>query len=65
MKEYRVRVVATKTMVVSEVDWREDSMFGNDIEFDEFQAAQFAKGQLIEDLTNNPNRGSVKVERIK
>lgn len=29
------------------------------------QAAQFAKGQLVEDIRNNPNRGSVKVERIK
>lgn len=62
MKEYRVQVVATKTMVVSEVDWLDDGGVG---EFDEFQAAQFAKGQLIEDLVNNPNRGSVKVERIK
>ncbi len=62
MKEYRVQVVATKTMVVSEIDWLEEGGAG---EFDEFQAAQFAKGQLIEDIRNNPNRGSVKVTRIK
>ena len=62
MKEYRVQVVATKTMVVTEEMVRDEGFEG---EFDEFQAAQFAKGQLIEDLMNNPNRGSVKVERIK
>lgn len=65
MKEYRVQVVATKTMVVTEEMWREDAPVETRIDFDEFQAARFAKGQLVEDLRNNPNRGSVKVERIK
>ena len=65
MKEYRVRVVATKTMVVTEEMWREDAPVEARVEFDEFGAAQFAKGQLIEDIRNNPNRGSVKVTRIK
>lgn len=62
MKAYRVQVVATKTVVVSEIDWLDEGGIG---EFDESQAAKFAKGQLIDDLMNNPNRGSVKVERIK
>lgn len=62
MKEYRVQVVATKTMVVSEADWSEEGGIGV---FDEFQATQFAKATLIEELRNNPNRGSVKVTQIK
>jgi hypothetical protein len=62
MKEYRVQVVAKKTVVVSEIDWLDDGGIG---EFDEIQAEKFAKGQLIDDLMNNPNRGSVKVTRIK
>lgn len=62
MKEYRVQVVATKTMVVSEADWNEEVGIGV---FDEFQAAQFAKATLVEELINNPNRGSVKVTQIK
>ena len=62
MKEYRVQVVATKTMVVSEADWSEEGGIGV---FDEFQAAQFAKATLVEELRNNQNRGSIKVTQIK
>ena len=62
MKAYRVTVVATKTMVVNEIDWREEGGFG---EFNEAQAIAKAKCRLIEELANIPDRGSVKVERIK
>lgn len=62
MKAYRVKVVATKTMVVTEEMLREE---GFEAELDEFWAGRHAVGTLIEELRNNPNRGSVKVERIK
>jgi len=64
MKEYRVRVVATKTMVVTEEMLRGEEN-GSVVEIDEFWAGRHAVGTLIEELRNNPNRGSVKVERIK
>ena len=62
MKKYRVEVVATKKVVITEEMWVDEDGIG---ELDEFQAAQFAKGMLIEELRNDPNRGSVKVERIE
>jgi len=62
MKAYRVKVVATKTMVVTEEMLREE---GCEVEIDEFWAGRHAVGALIEELRNNPNRGSVKVELIK
>lgn len=62
MKAYRIQVVATKTMVVTEEMLRDEGWEG---EFNEFWAGRHAVGTLIEELRNNPNRGSIKVERIK
>ena len=62
MKAYRVRVVATKTMVVTEEMMRDEGWEG---EINEFWAGRQAVGTLIEELRNDPNRGSVKVTRIK
>ena len=64
MKAYRVQVVATKTMVVTEEMLRDEGN-GDVVEINEFWAARHAVGTLIEELRNNPNRGSVKVTRIK
>lgn len=61
-KRYKVTIVATKTMVVNEIDWREDGGFG---EFNEAEAIAKAKSRLCDDLSNNPNRGYVKVELLK
>ena len=59
MKIYRIKVVATKTVTLTEEQWIEEGMKG--IEFTDFAATQWAKGCLIEDLVNNPNRGTVKI----
>lgn len=49
-------------MNCKESDWQKEGGIG---EFDEFQAIQFAKGTLIEKLTNDPNRASAFAYRIK
>lgn len=58
MKAFKIQVIATKTAIVTEPEWKEDGGIG---EFDEFAASQYVKGILIEDLTNNPNRGYVRI----
>ena len=58
MKAYKIFVQVTKTVTFTEEEWREEGGFGV---FDDFEATQFAKGCLIEDLQNNPNRGYVKI----
>lgn len=58
MKAYKIQVIVTKTAIVTEPEWREEGGIG---EFDEFQASQYVKGMLIEDLTNDPNRGTVRI----
>ena len=58
MQAAKIRVVATKTMIVTRDMWKEEGGIG---EFDEFAASQFVKGALIEDLRNNPNRGHVEI----
>lgn len=56
----KVQVTVTKTMWVYEDEFYEDA--GNiALEFNEQNAIMFVKGQLIEELTNNPNRGSSKI----
>ena len=62
MKKYHVQVVVTKNITVTEKDWVEDEGRG---EFNKEAAVTYAKGCLIEDLLNNPNRGTWKVEEIK
>ena len=56
MKAYKVNIVATKTMVVTEDMWVSEGGCAKD--FNEHSACQLAKAVLIEDLTNDPNRGS-------
>ena len=58
MKVYKIRVVVTKTVLFTEDEWRQDGGFG---ELDDFLAIQYAKGCLVEDLANDPNRGSAKI----
>lgn len=58
MKKYKIFVSVTKNITFTEEDWKNDGGFG---ELDDFQATQYAKGCLIEDLQNNPNRGYVKI----
>lgn len=58
MKAFKIQVIATKTAIVTEPEWKEDGGIG---EFDEFVASQYVKGMLIEDLTNDPNRGCVRI----
>lgn len=58
MKAFKIQVIATKTAIVTEPEWRAEGGIG---EFDEFAASQYVKGFLIEDLTNDLNRGYVRV----
>ena len=62
MKSYKVSIVVTKTMWVTEDDFREDDVLGQ--EFDESAAINDAKGTLIEEIRNNPNRGTAKIMAI-
>ena len=62
MKSYKVSIVATKTMWVTEEDFREDDVLGQ--EFDESTAVNYAKATLIEEIRNNPNRGTAKILAI-
>lgn len=61
-KMYKVRIVVTKTMWVSQDDLDEDAKSGIIVgpkqEINEETAIMFAKGTLIEELQNNPSRGS-------
>lgn len=67
-KMYKVRIVATKTMWVSQEDLDADTSAGMiaapHIEIDENSAIQYAKGTLIEEMRNNPNRGSADIISI-
>lgn len=67
-KAYKVRIVVTKTMWVTQEDIDEDAsdcMFeAPHQELDEDLAISYAKGTLIEELRNNPNRGSAEIISI-
>lgn len=67
-KMYKVRIVATKTMWVTQEDIDadvSDGMFrAPDREIDEHVAIEYAKGTLIEEMRNNPNRGSAEIISI-
>ena len=58
MKAYKIFVQVTKTVTFTEEEWREGGGIG---ELTDFMATQYAKGCLVEDLQNNPNRGYVKI----
>lgn len=68
MKSYKVRVVATKTMWVTQDDIEEDCLLGrfpiSAPQLDENVAIDLCKGALIEEMQNNPNRGSAKILAI-
>ena len=68
MKSYKVQVTVTKTMWVTQDDIEEDCRSGlfqvNVPDLDEEVAINFCKGTLIEELQNNPNRGSAKILAI-
>lgn len=68
MKSYKVQVVVTKTMWVTQDDIDEDTSDGMfsapNLEIDEQVAIDYAKGTLIEEMRNNPNRGSAKIIAI-
>ena len=56
----KVQVIVTKTMWVLENEFKAES-YGTGQEFNEFNAINFTKGTLIEELYNDPNRGSAKI----
>lgn len=58
MKVYKIKVVVTKTVTFTEKEWKEEGGVGT---LDDFSAGMYAKGCLIEDLENNPQRGSVQI----
>ena len=56
----KVQVTVTKTMWVLENDFHADA--GDlDLEFNEHNAIMFTKGQMIQEMQDNPNRGSSKI----
>ena len=62
----RVNVVATKSVVIDSDKW--DDICAEDgikLPFEEFYIQQYVKGCLIEDLRNNPNRGTYKIETLE
>lgn len=65
---YKVRIVATKTMWVSQedldADARDGMLHAPIREIDEHSAIEYAKGTLIEEMRNNPNRGSAEIISI-
>lgn len=67
-KMFKVRIVATKTMWVSQEDIDEDAAAGwiaaPSQEIDEQVAIAYAKGTLIEEMRNNPNRGFAEIISI-
>ena len=67
-KMYKVRIVATKTMWVTQEDIDEDISDGmfraSPMEINESVAISYAKGKLIEELHNNPNRGYAEIISI-
>lgn len=67
-KMYKVRIVVTKTMWVSQEDLDADARDGmfrdTPREIDEHSAIDYAKGTLIEEMRNNPNRGSADIISI-
>lgn len=60
IRAIKVQVVVTKTMWVYEDEFKAES-YGTGQEFNEFNAINFTKGTLIEELRNDPNRGSAKI----
>lgn len=63
MRAYKIKVIATKSVVITEDMWKEEGMRPAD--FNEFTASQFAKGILIEEMTNDPNRVTVYVKELR
>lgn len=67
-KAYKVRIVVTKTMWVTQDAIDEDTRDGVFVapyqELDEALAIDYAKGTLIEEMRNNPNRGSAEIISI-
>lgn len=65
---FKVRIVATKTMWVTQEDIDADLSDGmisaSALIIDEKLAIDYAKGTLIEELRNNPNRGSAEIVSI-
>lgn len=62
MKAFKVKLIVTKTVTITEKMWVDKGMSAKD--FNRFQASQFAKGIMIDELCNNPNRGTVYIEEI-
>lgn len=62
----RVKVVATKSMVIDSDKWDEMvAAEGTHQPFEEFYIQQYVKGCLVEDLRNNPNRGTYSIELLE
>ena len=60
IRAIKVQVVVTKTMWVYEDEFYSDA--GDvAIDFNEHNAVMFTKGQMIQEIQNNPNRGSSKI----
>lgn len=60
IRAIKVQVVVTKTMWVYEDEFYEDAG-GLALDFNEHNAIMFVKGQMIQEMQNNPNRGSSRI----
>ena len=59
----KIRVIAKKTVVIDSDKWDEICAEDNlKLPLTVFSLQQYAKGCLIEDLRNNPNRGSYSID---
>ncbi len=67
-RAYKVRVIVTKTMWVTQDDIEADAQNGwlpmGSRQLDEELAINYCNGTLIEELRNNPNRGSAEIISI-
>lgn len=69
-KAYKVRIAVTKTMWVTQEDINEDCS-GNGLiqtlppELDEQVAIDYTKGVLIEEMRNNPKRGTAEIISVR
>lgn len=61
----KVKVVATKSMIIDGDKWDICAQDGVRLPFSEFYIQQYVKSCMIEDLRNNPNRGTYSIEILE
>ncbi len=65
MKAYKVKFTATKTMWITQDDINRDIGDVNHVTLTKELAVAYCKGTLVEEIRNDPNRGTVRILEIK